>query len=119
MDKINLSQKLSLFNDYWNPRIIGELNGQFVKLAKFKGEFDWHFHENEDELFMVIEGEFIMEFRDKKVLLKESEIIIIPKGVEHRPVAEKEVSILLFEPKELLNTGNIINEKTKEKLEKI
>lgn len=119
MEKVNLTQKLSLFNDHWNPRIVGELNGQHVKLAKLKGEFVWHSHEKEDELFLVIDGEFTMEFRDKKVLLKEGEFLIVPKGVEHRPIAEKEVSVLLFEPDTTLNTGQHQNEFTRNKLDKI
>src|ERR1043165_1139660 len=105
MEKVNIAQKLSLFSDHWNPRIVGELNGQQVKLAKFQGEFIWHSHEKEDELFLVLKGEFTMEFRDKNVHLKEGEFLIVPKGVEHRPVAENEVSILLFEPSTTLNTG--------------
>ena len=119
IEKINIAEKLSLFTDHWNPRIAGELNGQQVKLAKFQGEFVWHKHDHEDELFYVLKGEFIMEFRDKKILMKESEFLIVPRGVEHRPVAEKEVSIMLFEPASTLNTGNIKNERTKEHLDKI
>ncbi|AKQ45495.1 hypothetical protein TH63_07305 [Rufibacter radiotolerans] len=106
MQKVNLSQKLSLFTDHWNPRIVGELNGQHVKLAKLKGEFVWHHHELEDELFLVLEGTLKMEFRDKTVVLQEGEFLVVPRGVEHRPVAEEEVSILLFEPASTLNTGN-------------
>jgi mannose-6-phosphate isomerase-like protein (cupin superfamily) len=117
MDKINLLEKFGLFSDHWNPRIIGELNGQQVKLGKFQGEFVWHHHENEDELFMVIRGSFTMEFRDRTVELNEGEILIVPKGVEHRPVASKEVWVMLFEPASTLNTGNIVNEKTKTGLE--
>lgn len=113
MDKINLLEKFSKFSDHWSPKIIGELNGQQVKLAKFQGEFVFHQHENEDELFMVMRGSFRMEFRDKTVKLKEGEILIVPRGVEHKPVAEEEVWILLFEPASTLNTGNVINEKTK------
>lgn len=119
MDKINLLEKFSLFSEHWNPKIIGELNGQQVKLGKFKGEFVFHQHEKEDELFMVIKGSFKMEFRDKTVELKEGEILIVPKGVEHKPVAEEEVWVLLFEPASTLNTGNITNERTKNKLETI
>lgn len=105
--KTNIAEKLALFSDHWNPRIIGELNGQAVKLAKLKGEFVWHKHDNEDELFMVVKGEFTMQLRDKDILLKEGDMIIIPRGVEHRPVADKEVSVLLFEPLTTLNTGNV------------
>ncbi len=119
MNKVNITEKLSLFDDYWNPRIAGELNGQHVKLAKFKGEFIWHKHDNEDEMFYVLKGEFTMEFRDKKILLKENEFLIVPKGVEHKPVAENEVSILLFEPATTINTGESGGERTKENLERI
>jgi mannose-6-phosphate isomerase-like protein (cupin superfamily) len=117
MEKISIQEKLSIFNDYFNPRIIGELNGQHVKLTKFQGEFVWHKHDSEDELFLVLEGEFDMEFRDKTVRLTKNEIIIVPRGVEHRPVAEKEVSVLLFEPASTLNTGNIESELTRNNLE--
>ncbi|MBS1536660.1 MAG: cupin domain-containing protein [Bacteroidetes bacterium] len=119
MNKINISEKLSQFHDHWNPRIVGELNGQHVKLAKFQGEFVWHKHEDEDELFYVLSGEFTMEFRDQSVVLHENEFLIVPRGVEHRPVAEKEVSVLLFEPASTLNTGDMVNELTKETLERI
>jgi len=119
MDKVNVNDKLALFNDYWNPRIVGELNGQQVKVVKFKGEFVWHKHDIEDELFYVLSGSFKIEFRDKTVELKENEFIIVPKGVEHRPVAENEVSVMLFEPAATLNTGNVINELTKENLKRI
>ena len=119
MEKINIENKLSLFSDHWNPRIVGELNGQHVKLAKFQGEFIWHKHEREDELFFVLKGSFEMHFRDKIVILNENEFLIVPKGVEHKPVAEHEVSIMLFEPASTLNTGNIIEELTRVKLEKI
>jgi len=119
MDKINLLEKFSKFSEHWSPKIIGELNGQQVKLAKFQGEFVFHQHENEDELFMVIKGGFKMEFRDKTVELNEGEILIVPRGVEHKPVAEEEAWVLLFEPASTLNTGNVINEKTKTSLESI
>lgn len=119
MDKVNINQKFSLFNEYWSPKIVGELNGQYVKLAKFKGEFIWHKHENEDEMFYVIRGKFKMELRDKVIELNEGEFLIVPKGIEHRPVAEEEVSVLLFEPKTTLNTGNQKNQFTKENLQKI
>jgi len=119
IDKINIAQKLALFNDYWNPRIAGELNGQHIKLVKFKGEFVWHKHENEDEMFLVIKGDFTMELRDKIIDLKEGEMIIIPKGTEHRPVAKDEVHIMLFEPVLTLNTGDVKNELTRDSLEKI
>lgn len=119
MQKINLQHKLSLFQDYWNPRIVGELNSQQVKLVKFKGEFVWHKHDHEDEMFFVVLGKFKMEFRDKTIELGEGEFLIVPKGTEHRPVAEEEVSVMLFEPASTLNTGNIKGELTKESLEKI
>lgn len=119
MDKVNISEKLSTFSDYWNPRIVGELNGQHVKIAKFKGEFVWHKHDNEDEMFLVIKGKFQMEFRDKTVDLNEGEFIIVPKGIEHRPVAEDEVEVMLFEPAATLNTGNTRGELTRDTLEKI
>lgn len=119
MDKVNIEKKLSLFQDYWNPRIVGELNGQSVKLVKFKGEFVWHKHDNEDEMFYVIKGQLNIEFRDRTVELDENEFLIVPKGVEHRPFAKNEVSVMLFEPNTTLNTGNTKGELTKEILEKI
>ncbi len=105
-ERINIKDKLSLFHDYWNPRIVGELNGQHIRLVKFQGTFVWHRHDSEDEMFYVLEGQFNMEFRDKTVTLKEHEFLIVPKGVEHRPVAEHEVAVMLFEPASTLNTGN-------------
>lgn len=117
--KVNISQKLDLFSDHWNPRVIGELNGQMVKIAKIKGSFDWHKHEQEDEMFYCFSGSFDLEFRDKTLHLSEGEFVIVPKGVEHRPVAEKEASIMLFEPASTLNTGNIRNSKTKSDLDRI
>jgi mannose-6-phosphate isomerase-like protein (cupin superfamily) len=120
IEKINIAQKLSLFNDHWNPKIIGELNGQHVKLAKFQGEFVWHKHDNEDELFYVLEGEFDMELRDRTINIKKGDMIIIPRGMEHRPVAKNEVQILLFEPATTLNTGDRTDsEMTKNKLDRI
>jgi mannose-6-phosphate isomerase-like protein (cupin superfamily) len=119
MDKINILEKFALFNEHWSPKILGELNGQQVKLAKFKGEFVFHKHDNEDELFMVIKGKFRMEYRDRTVDVNEREILIVPRGVEHKPVAEEEVWVLLFEPASTLNTGNVINEKTKTLLDTI
>jgi mannose-6-phosphate isomerase-like protein (cupin superfamily) len=119
MNNINLSEKLALFNDHWNPRIVGELNGQHVKLVKFKGEFVWHKHDHEDELFFVVKGTFDMEFRDKTVTLHENEFLIVPKGVEHRPVAQEEVSVMLFEPATTLNTGDAPSELTKHQLDRI
>ena len=105
-DKVNISEKLGLINDYWNPRIVGELNGQHVKLVKFKGNFIWHKHEEEDELFFVVDGEFTMEYRDRSIVVREKEFIIVPRGTEHRPVARNEVSVMLFEPMSTLNTGD-------------
>ena len=117
MNKINLSEKLSLFNEYWSPKIIGELNDSHIKLAKLKGEFDWHHHDNEDELFMVIKGQLTIKFRDKDVVLNEGELIVIPKGADHLPVAAEEVHVMLIEPKGTLNTGNVVTEKTKAMLD--
>lgn len=117
MPKVNLAEKLSLFSDHWNPRVVGELNGQHVKLAKLKGEFVWHSHENEDELFMVIAGELTIELRGENVHLSAGEFYIVPAGVEHRPVAIEEVSVMLFEPKSTLNTGDVSSVLTRNKLE--
>jgi len=117
MNSINLSKKFSLFSEHWNPKIIGELNDSFVKLAKVKGEFDWHHHDKEDELFLVVKGHLLMKFRDRDVEVNEGEIIIVPRGVDHKPVAPAETQILLLEPKSTLNTGNIENERTRKNLE--
>ena len=119
MEKVNIAEKLSLFSDHWNPRIIGELNGQQVKAAKLKGEFFFHQHEQEDEMFLIVKGTLKMEFRDHTEILKPGEFIIVPRGVEHKPIADEEVELLLFEPASTLNTGNIENERTKRHLEKI
>ena len=119
MQKVNIEEKLSLFNDHWSPKIVGELNGQHVKLVKLKGEFVWHHHDDEDELFYVLKGELHMEFRDKTVIVQENEFIIVPRGVEHRPVAPEEVSIMLFEPVATLNTGNVRTELTRDELDTI
>lgn len=113
MEKINLAEKLSAIHDHWNPHVAGELNGQMVKLVKFKGEFAWHHHDNEDELFYVVKGSFDMHLADKVVTISAGEFIIIPRGTEHKPVANEEVEVMLFEPAETLNTGNIVNEKTR------
>ncbi len=118
-DKINLAEKFALFSDHWSPRIIGELNGQQVKLAKFSGPFVWHHHENEDELFLVIQGRFRMEFRDGIVDLESGDMLIVPRGLEHRPVADAEVHVLLFEPASTLNTGNVRNERTVDQLKSV
>ncbi len=112
MEKVNLQEKFALFNEHWSPRIAGELNGQQVKLVKFKGPFVWHHHDQEDELFYVVKGSFDMEFRDKTVTIHEGEFIVVPRGVEHRPNAKEEVQVMLFEPASTLNTGNTENEKT-------
>lgn len=113
MDRISIAEKLSQFNDHWNPRIIAELNGQHVKLAKLKGTFVWHKHDNEDELFYVLEGCFDMEFRDRVVSLAAGDMLVVPRGVEHRPVAAEEVCVLLFEPAGTLNTGDAGGELTR------
>ncbi len=119
MEKVNIAGKLKLIDDYWKPRIVAELNGQHVKLVKLKGEFIWHHHEKEDELFLVMKGRFRMEFRDRHVWVEEGDFIVVPRGMQHRPVAEEEAHILLFEPASTLNTGNVRNERTVEKLERI
>ena len=119
MNKVNIAEKLSLIQDHWNPRIAGELNGQHVKLVKFKGEFVWHKHDDEDEMFYVLKGEFNMELRDRTIVLKENEFMIIPRGVEHRPVAEHEVSVMLFEPVGTLNTGDTRGELTKDVIQSV
>ena len=106
MQKINLQEKLDGFSDHWSPKIVAELNGQHVKLVKFRGEFVWHQHEHEAELFLVVRGSFEMHFRDRVVGLREGEMIVVPRGVEHRPVAAEEVSVLLFEPASTVNTGS-------------
>lgn len=119
VDKVNVAEKLSLFEERWSPKIVGELNGQYVKLVKFFGEFVWHHHDDEDEMFLVIEGRFRMEFRDREVWIEEGEFIVVPRGVEHRPVAEEEVSVMLFEPASTLNTGNVRDEMTVAELDRI
>jgi len=117
--KVNIKDKLSSFSEHWNPKIVGELNGQYVKLAKLKGDFVWHKHDNEDELFYVVKGTLQIHFRDKIETINENEFIIVPKGVEHKPVANKEVSVMLFEPKTTINTGNNPSKFTKQDLDKI
>jgi mannose-6-phosphate isomerase-like protein (cupin superfamily) len=119
MEKVNLTEKFALFNDYSNPRIAGELNGQQVKLVKLNGEFVWHHHEAEDELFYVAKGSFDMHFRDKIITVNEGEFLIVPHGVEHKPVANEEVHIMLFEPATTVNTGNIENDMTVKELHRI
>ncbi|HKI44430.1 MAG TPA: cupin domain-containing protein [Balneolales bacterium] len=116
MDKINLAEAFSRINEFWSPQIAGELNGQQLRLAKLKGEFVWHHHENEDELFLVIRGRLIIHLRDKDVELREGEFFIVPRGVEHQPESPGEAWVVLFEPAETLNTGNLENERTKRNL---
>jgi mannose-6-phosphate isomerase-like protein (cupin superfamily) len=119
MEKVNVAEKLALFSDYWNPRIVAELNGQLVKVVKLKGPFVWHQHAGEDEMFLVVQGDLRMEFRDRAVELGVGEFIVVPRGVEHRPVAEDEVAVLLFEPASTLNTGDVQNERTVAQPERI
>ncbi len=119
MNKINIGEKLSKIADHWDPHIVGALNGQHVKLAKIEGEFIWHQHDQEDEMFLVLDGEFQMHFRDRIVDLKEGEFLIVPKGVEHRPVALREAAIMLFEPASTVNTGTVEHELTRRDLKEI
>ncbi|HEY0179801.1 MAG TPA: cupin domain-containing protein [Dokdonella sp.] len=114
MQKVNLAEKLACFSEYWSPRIVGELNGQHIKLVKLKGEFVWHRHDDEDELFLVVKGSLRMRLRDRDVAIEEGEFFIVPRGVEHQPVAEQETHVLLFEPANTLNTGNVRDERTVE-----
>jgi len=117
MQKVNLAEKLALFSEQWSPRIVGELNGQYVKLAKVKGEFEWHKHANEDELFLVLAGCLVVKLRDRDIPLEEGEFFIVPRGVEHKPVAERETHVLLFEPVSTLNTGDRRSDRTVEDLQ--
>jgi mannose-6-phosphate isomerase-like protein (cupin superfamily) len=119
METINLADKFNLFQEYWSPKIVGELNDSHVKLAKLKGEFVWHHHDNEDELFLVVKGRLLIKLHDRDIWLNEGEFTIIPRGVEHLPVAEEEVHVLLLEPKSTLNTGNVQNERTVADLKRI
>jgi mannose-6-phosphate isomerase-like protein (cupin superfamily) len=119
VDKVNVAQKLSLFDERWSPKIVGELNGQHVKLVKISGEFVWHHHDDEDEMFLVVDGRFRMEFRDREVWIERGEFIVVPRGVEHKPVAEEEASVMLFEPASTLNTGNVTDEMTVAELDRI
>ncbi len=112
MDKVNIENKFSQFDEHWQPKIVGELNGQYVKLAKLKGEFVWHQHESEDEMFMVIKGQLLIKLRDRDVILNPGEFFIIPRGVEHIPITEDEVQVMLFEPKSVINTGDVQDERT-------
>ena len=119
VEKVNVEEKLGLFEEHWSPKIVGELNGQHVKLVRFVGEFVWHHHDEEDELFYVVKGSFRMEFRERSVTLEEGEFIVVPRGVEHRPVAEEEAQVMLFEPATTLNTGNVRGEMTVPELDRI
>ncbi len=119
MEKVNLAHKFSLFEDHWSPKIAGEINDSYLKLVKFKGEFVWHHHEAEDELFLVVKGRFLVKLRDRDIWLEEGEFVIVPRGVEHKPIAEEEALVLLLEPKSTLNTGNVRDEKTVAGLERI
>ena len=119
MEKVSLTEKFSKFSDYWSPKIAGELNDSYIKLVKLKGEFVWHHHDQEDELFLVVKGKLLIKLRDRDIELEEGEFVIIPRGVEHLPVAQEEVHVLLLEPKSTLNTGNIENERTVTDLDRI
>lgn len=119
VEKVNIAEKLVLFDEHWSPKVVGELNGQHVKLVKFLGEFVWHHHDEEDEMFLVIDGRFRMEFQGREVWIGKGEFIVVPRGVEHRPVAEEEVSVMLFEPASTLNTGNVTGEMTAAELDRI
>jgi len=119
MEKVNLNEKFGLFNDHWSPKIVGELNGQEVKLAKLKGEFVWHDHADEDEMFFIVKGVLKLEFRDKTIELHPGEMLVVPKGVEHKPIAEEEVWVMLFEPASTKHTGDVQHELTVENCEKI
>jgi mannose-6-phosphate isomerase-like protein (cupin superfamily) len=119
MEKVNIAQKLSLFADHWKPKIVGELNGQQVKLVKFQGPFVWHHHDDEDEMFLVVKGRFRMDYQDRSEWIDEGEFVIVPRGVEHRPYAEQEAAVLLFEPATTLNTGNVQGELTLPVLERL
>jgi len=119
MNKINIAEKFSRINEMWSPKILGEVNDSYIKAVKFIGEFVWHHHENEDEMFMVISGELRMKFRDREEMVGPGEFIVVPRGVEHLPVSDQETQVLLFEPKSTLNTGNVRNERTLAELEKL
>ena len=119
MEVVSLAQKFSLFSDYWSPKIVAELNGQQVKVAKLKGEFIWHHHEHEDELFLVMKGCLRIRLRDREVTVNEGEFFVVPRGVEHQPIAEEEVQVVLLEPASTLNTGNVRNQRTVERLDRV
>ena len=112
MEKVTLASKFAAFSEHWSPKIVGELNGQHVKLVKFVGEFVWHHHDHEDEMFLVHRGQFRMELRDRHIELQAGDFLIVPRGVEHRPVANAEVEVILFEPASTLNTGNVTSDRT-------
>lgn len=117
MEKVNLADKFSRFSEHWQPKVVGELNGQYIKLAKLQGEFIWHRHEDEDEMFMVNAGQLTIRLRDRDVVLNAGEFFIIPRGIEHLPVAENEVEVMLFEPKTVVNTGDVQNDRTLDQTE--
>jgi len=119
METVNLEEKLSQFSEHWSPKIVGEVNDAYVKLVKFRGEFVWHHHDHEDEMFLVLKGRLRMRLRDRDLRVGPGEFVIVPRGVEHMPVAEAEVHVLLFEPRSTLNTGNVVNERTVPVLERI
>jgi mannose-6-phosphate isomerase-like protein (cupin superfamily) len=119
IEKVNVIEKLNSFQDYWSPKIVGEINDSFVKLVKLKGEFVWHHHESEDELFLVVKGTLLIKLRDRDIRVEEGEFVIIPRGVEHLPIAKEEVHVLLLEPQSTLNTGNVTNERTVAELDRI
>lgn len=112
IEVVHLEQKLSLFQEYWSPKIVGELNENYIKVAKFQGEFLWHKHDNEDELFLILKGSLVIQLRDQDLTLNEGDLVVIPKGVEHRPVAAEEVHAILIEPKSVVNTGDVASERT-------
>ena len=119
MDRVNIAEKLRQFDDHWSPKIVGELNDSYVKLVKVKGEFLWHHHDAEDELFLVVKGRLLIKFRDRDVSIGEGEFVIVPRGVDHLPIASEETHVLLLEPKSTLNTGNVRNERTVAELDRI
>ena len=119
MEKVNIEEKFNLFDDYWSPKLVGEINDAHVKAVKLKGEFVWHHHEHEDEMFLVVKGSLVIRFRDRDVRLDAGEFLIVPRGVEHMPIAEEEAHVLFFEPKSTLNTGNVQSERTVEHLRRV
>ena len=119
VEKVNLAEKFNLFEEHWSPKIAGEVNDSYVKLVKFTGEFVWHHHEAEDEMFLVVKGSMRMRLRDRDIEVGAGEFIIIPRGVEHMPVADEEAHVILFEPKTVLNTGNVLNERTRPELGRV